>query len=955
MAGGIRTPTRGENLLNPDVKEFLGLGQAETDMIGEGEEEEEKPPAPYQLERPILLGLIVENYVGDYEDNLYSGEGIARFVGGNVYEGSFVAGRMHGKGKYCWTNGVEYEGDFRENVIRGQGIFRWPNACVYEGEVADGLRHGFGTLRHDPSGLSYVGNWLMGKKHGKGRMDYDSDGRSFYDGDWFDNLKHGWGVRQYESGNVYEGMWYKHERQGEGKMVWRDRKGGKEMYIGQWEAGIQHGKGKHVWYYKRVTSSQYPIRNSYEGEFIRGARNGQGMFFYASGAIYDGSWKDNLKHGRGKFVFKNGRIYEGVFEFDHMLEHPDLVLERLSTPEMSAVRTRSPTPREVQIYGSRVGSVAGSRVGSTNTISPSFKVDLSSFEDKISSNASLPEEVEQVQRVIWHHVTPLRKIYNKYATLGNEASPDNTYVLNRMQFWRLVKDADLQDADLTLCMMDRALAGGATGLSVHDPFHKIMFRDFVHNLLSLAHLIYKEEVAEMKGSTLANSLNKLIEEKLLIKACKIRGHLFTEDRRAAMAIHFAPEAYKVYNFFANPKKNLKYQDVTLRQRDFMFMMKDLYLIDEHISAQALIGVLASDTPGIVDPETGNYSLEAEMTFLDFFEALVAASQLAPLAHLDKKCAKSAFSARASYLEDDEEGDRAGSTSHPSGDGGGERTGSQTGSQAEGTGEEDKDSGGTAGDGGDGGGNEGGPGAITGSGSRAGTGTPGGAETDAMTGGGALSPEQEARLEGDSANSQDGAVSPTGEGGGGTTESPKKTPSRRSRTVVSSQGGDEVAGYLPGGDAPTPRGSAMGLMEQILHTTDAEDKEEELISPEEAALQEWCAKLRKFFTVIFFPAAREYKQICERCFDQYGNNFLTVDLKKAVEERLAAQQLVEESGEEEEYEEEEEELIDQPDTRRPSYKTQPSNPQGGLNPHENKVTLNVSHNTSRRTSHQSFKP
>ena len=61
-------------------------------------------------------------------------------------------------------------------------------------------------------------------------------------------------------------MWYKHQRQGEGKMTWLDRKGGKEIFVGQWEAGIQHGKGKHVWFYKRVASSQYPIRNSYEGE-----------------------------------------------------------------------------------------------------------------------------------------------------------------------------------------------------------------------------------------------------------------------------------------------------------------------------------------------------------------------------------------------------------------------------------------------------------------------------------------------------------------------------------------------------------------------------------------------------------------------------------------------------------------------------------------------------------------
>ena len=65
-----------------------------------------------------------------------------------------------------------------------------------------------------------------------------------------------------------------------------------------------------------------------------------------------------------------------------------------------------------------------------------------------------------------HHVTPLRKIYNKYATLGNEASPDNTYVLNRMQFWRLLKDADLQAAGSSLCIMDRTLSEGKTGIAL---------------------------------------------------------------------------------------------------------------------------------------------------------------------------------------------------------------------------------------------------------------------------------------------------------------------------------------------------------------------------------------------------------------------------------------------------------------------------------------------------------
>jgi len=67
-------------------------------------------------------------------------------------------------------------------------------------------------------------------------MDYDSEGKSFYDGDWVNNVKHGWGMRQYASGNVYQGMWFNNCRHGEGTMKWIDRN---QIYTGNWENGIQ--------------------------------------------------------------------------------------------------------------------------------------------------------------------------------------------------------------------------------------------------------------------------------------------------------------------------------------------------------------------------------------------------------------------------------------------------------------------------------------------------------------------------------------------------------------------------------------------------------------------------------------------------------------------------------------------------------------------------------------------
>lgn len=67
-------------------------------------------------------------------------------------------------------------------------------------------------------------------------MDYDSEGRSYYDGDWINNVKHGWGTRQYPTGNIYQGMWFNNIRHGEGTMKWLDRN---QMYTGNWENGIQ--------------------------------------------------------------------------------------------------------------------------------------------------------------------------------------------------------------------------------------------------------------------------------------------------------------------------------------------------------------------------------------------------------------------------------------------------------------------------------------------------------------------------------------------------------------------------------------------------------------------------------------------------------------------------------------------------------------------------------------------
>ncbi|KAJ7305870.1 hypothetical protein JRQ81_010236 [Phrynocephalus forsythii] len=134
----------------------------------EAKEAETLPvPEPIEYEEPILTQLIVERYEGEKVRGLYEGEGIAYFQGGNVYKGMFSEGLMHGRGTYTWADGVQFEGNFVKNLPMHHGTYTWPDGSLYEGEVKNGIRHGFGMYNCGSYPVSYIGQWVEGKRHGK--------------------------------------------------------------------------------------------------------------------------------------------------------------------------------------------------------------------------------------------------------------------------------------------------------------------------------------------------------------------------------------------------------------------------------------------------------------------------------------------------------------------------------------------------------------------------------------------------------------------------------------------------------------------------------------------------------------------------------------------------------------------------------------------------------------------
>jgi hypothetical protein len=96
--------------------------------------------------------------------------------GYDYYEGDFVEGKMHGKGK-LFMNGNRYEGGMADNQMHGYGVCQYSNGDRYEGGYHYGQRHGRGRIVYN-NGESYDGEWENGYMSGEdGVFQYASGAR----------------------------------------------------------------------------------------------------------------------------------------------------------------------------------------------------------------------------------------------------------------------------------------------------------------------------------------------------------------------------------------------------------------------------------------------------------------------------------------------------------------------------------------------------------------------------------------------------------------------------------------------------------------------------------------------------------------------------------------------------------------------------------------------------------
>ncbi|MDX1961280.1 MAG: protein kinase [Leptospiraceae bacterium] len=161
------------------------------------------------------------------EGNCKDGIGAFRYENNDFYEGSFAAGRPHGKGTYYYSNNDKYEGDFVEGRLEGTGTYYSHNKDWYIGEFKNGKQNGRGTYNF-AIGARYDARFKDGEPYGKGTY-YTSVGDR-YEGEVKDMIPHGKGILYYKNGNIYTGGFDNGNRHGMGYLVTTDGK----RYEGKW-------------------------------------------------------------------------------------------------------------------------------------------------------------------------------------------------------------------------------------------------------------------------------------------------------------------------------------------------------------------------------------------------------------------------------------------------------------------------------------------------------------------------------------------------------------------------------------------------------------------------------------------------------------------------------------------------------------------------------------------------
>lgn len=99
------------------------------------------------------------HYIGEVEDGMANGFGIAILETGSRYEGEWKNNMRHGNGEFYWDDGESYKGNYVNDLREGYGVYIFDNGQKYVGQWKKDMRDGVGKFYDEEGKLIAEGVW----------------------------------------------------------------------------------------------------------------------------------------------------------------------------------------------------------------------------------------------------------------------------------------------------------------------------------------------------------------------------------------------------------------------------------------------------------------------------------------------------------------------------------------------------------------------------------------------------------------------------------------------------------------------------------------------------------------------------------------------------------------------------------------------------------------------------
>jgi hypothetical protein len=215
-------------------------------------------------------------------------------------------GLRHGRGVRVYGDGSRFEGEWYQGEQQGFGVYLGSGVTGvrYEGSWHEGKKHGSGVESYgNNDGMTYV--CPLGNQH-------NGNARCFYDGDWRNGYYWGQGTFTCCDGRQYSGEWMKGKRHGKGR--WIILPAALHYGAGIGDMAKLLGGDEEFGKSPKVSFSDQERMRVYEGIFVKNKRIGRGKCTFNNGDVVEGYFSSGRLDGEVKVTFSTGKVSYALYK-----------------------------------------------------------------------------------------------------------------------------------------------------------------------------------------------------------------------------------------------------------------------------------------------------------------------------------------------------------------------------------------------------------------------------------------------------------------------------------------------------------------------------------------------------------------------------------------------------------------------------------------------------------------